>query len=107
VGGTVRDSILWGNRGDSPGRDLSVTTTPPNVELDHSDVGELRGPVTDLGGNISTNPLFVAAPANIHLSPGSSCIDTGTCTGAPTTDFEGDPRPTGAGCDMGADEFVP
>jgi len=77
------------------------------VELDHSDVGDQSGPVTDLGGNISSDPLFVAAPANIHLSPASPCIDTGTCTGAPVTDFEGDSRPSGAGCDMGADEFVP
>jgi hypothetical protein len=38
---------------------------------------------------------------------GSPAIDTGTCTGAPSPDFEGDPRPTGSGCDMGADEFVP
>jgi len=69
------------------------------VTLDHCDVLEQSGPVTDLGGNISANPLFVA-PNDIHLGPGSPCIDTGTCTGAPTTDFEGDPRPTGASCDM-------
>jgi len=61
----------------------------------------------DFGGNINADPLFVAAPRDIHLSAGSPAIDTGTCTGAPATDFEGDPRPTGAGCDMGADEFVP
>ena len=59
----------------------------------------------DRGGNISANPLLVFG--DIHLSAGSSCIDAGTCTGAPPTDFEGDPRPSGAGCDIGADEFVP
>jgi len=42
-----------------------------------------------------------------RLTGGSPAIDTGTRLGAPATDFEGDPRPTGAGCDMGADEFVP
>ena len=50
-------------------------------------------------------PLF--AFGDVHLSAGSPAIDSGTRTGAPVTDFEGDPRPTGGGCDMGADEFVP
>ena len=93
--GSILDSILWDNCGVHP-RDLQAFT---NVTLDHCDVLEQSGPVTDLGGNISANPLFVA-PNDIQLGPGSPCIDTGTCTGAPTTDFEGDPRPTGASCDM-------
>ena len=101
--GTILNSILWGNRGAHP-RDLQAFFGV--VGLDHSDVDEQSGSVTDLGGNINANPLFTV-PGDIHLRAGSPCIDTGTCTGAPTTDFEGDPRPTGAGCDMGADEFVP
>jgi hypothetical protein len=44
---------------------------------------------------------------NLHLQSGSPCIDAGTCTGAPAVDVDGDPRPTGSGCDIGADEFVP
>jgi hypothetical protein len=102
VSGSICNSILWGNRGAHP-RDL---LTVSSVELDHSDVLEQSGPVTDLGGNINANPLLGGA-SGIHLLPGSPCIDAGTCTGAPTTDFEGDPRPIGASCDMGADEFVP
>jgi len=39
--------------------------------------------------------------------PPSPAIDAGTCTGAPPTDFDGDLRPTGTTCDIGADEFVP
>jgi hypothetical protein len=62
--------------------------------------------VTDLGGNISADPLFLSATDH-HLTASSPAIDAGTCAGAPGTDFEGDPRPTGTGCDMGADEFVP
>ena len=38
---------------------------------------------------------------------GSPLIDAGSCTGAPALDIDGDPRPTGASCDIGADEFVP
>jgi len=62
--------------------------------------------VADLGGNISADPLLVSF-TDIHLSSTSPAVDAGTCTGAPTTDFEGEPRPSGGGCDMGADEFVP
>ena len=56
-------------------------------------------------GNIDADPLF-AAPGNgdYHLTDGSPCVDTGTADGAPDTDFEGDPRPSGDGYDMGADE---
>jgi len=99
--GSIRNSILWGNFGGQP-RDL---TTTYGVDLDHSDLDEQSGPVNDLGGNINMSPLFVAA--DWHLRATSPCIDTGTCAGAPTTDIDGDPRPTGAGCDIGADEFVP
>jgi hypothetical protein len=42
-----------------------------------------------------------------ELASTSPLIDAGTCTGAPPTDLEGDPRPSGGGCDIGADEFVP
>jgi hypothetical protein len=42
-----------------------------------------------------------------RLSPSSPLIDAGTGDGAPPVDFEGDPRPSGAGFDIGADEYVP
>ena len=61
--------------------------------------------MTDLGGNISMDPLFIFG--DFHLRPASPAIDAGTCTGAPPTDFDGDLRPTGTTCDIGADEFVP
>jgi hypothetical protein len=110
--GTVglRNSIVWGNRG---GVDLGATHGAV-INADHDDIGvsALSGStLNDLGGNISTDPLLTDAPrdprSGLHLTAGSPCIDSGTSTGAPTTDFEGDPRPTGAGCDIGADEFVP
>jgi hypothetical protein len=40
-----------------------------------------------------------------HLLPGSPAIDTGSATLAPTDDLYGDPRPLGAGIDIGPDEF--
>jgi hypothetical protein len=65
-------------------------------------------------GNLSDDPAL-ADPANgdYHLTLGSPCIDFGV---DPATwysgdlaafDFEGDARPSGAGWDIGADEYAP
>ncbi|HNB55146.1 MAG TPA: choice-of-anchor Q domain-containing protein, partial [Anaerolineales bacterium] len=53
-------------------------------------------------------PAQFADPAanDFHLLETSPARDAGDCTHAPTTDFDGDPRPQGSGCDIGADEFV-
>ena len=66
-----------------------------------------NGFATPLGtGNISANPLFVAAQSgDYHLQSGSPCIDAGTSQYAPTTDFEGTSRPQGSGYDIGAYEY--
>ncbi len=68
----------------------------------------------DSSANISADPLFVdSANGDFHLQSGSPCIDTGI---NPTEyieqsfveyDFEGDPRPYGAGWDIGPDEWQP
>lgn len=56
--------------------------------------------------NISTNPLFVnQQTADYHLQPNSPCIDAGTSTNAPISDFEGTTRPQGTGFDIGAYEY--
>jgi hypothetical protein len=106
--GSLTNTIVWGNKAES-GADVWVGNT--TLDLDHDDIGVLAtggsATLTDMGGNINADPLLVRPPLDLHLSAGSPCIDTGTCTGAPSTDFEGDPRPSGAGCDIGADEFVP
>ena len=62
------------------------------------------GVLVDGGGNLSVDPML---DAQLELTAGSPMIDAGTCTGAPGIDFDGDPRPSGANCDIGADEFVP
>lgn len=59
-------------------------------------------------GNIVQDPLFIS-PAwgktgNYRLQQGSPAIDAGTTEGAPAVDLEDNPRPAGAGCDMGAYE---
>jgi hypothetical protein len=50
--------------------------------------------------------IFVSPPTfDLHLAANSLAVDHGTATGAPADDFEGNPRPSGAGCDIGAYEF--
>jgi uncharacterized repeat protein (TIGR01451 family) len=62
--------------------------------------------------DISADPLFVdQAGGDYHLSEGSPCIDTGTSSNAPPSDFEGDLRPVDGNLDgtalwdIGADEY--
>ena len=56
-------------------------------------------------GNIDEDPLFVGG-GDYRLSASSPCIDTGTSSGAPDTDLDGNPRPQGGGYDMGAYEYM-
>jgi hypothetical protein len=48
--------------------------------------------------------LFVAPGNDHHLSSSSPALDAGTSTGAPANDLEGNPRPVGAGFDIGCYE---
>ncbi|MGB9776913.1 MAG: choice-of-anchor Q domain-containing protein [Anaerolineae bacterium] len=51
------------------------------------------------------DPCFLnLAGGNYHLSPGSAAVDAGVTEPTITTDIDGDPRPLGAGYDIGADE---
>jgi hypothetical protein len=106
---TITNTIVWGNTTTpaAAGRDLQVGDRAI-ARVDHSDIGDgiavptLGGQLQDLGGNIQAPPLLIG----VRLDPSSPLIDAGTCIGGPTVDFEGDPRPTGTGCDIGWDEVV-
>ncbi len=57
--------------------------------------------------NIFTNPMFVNPNiGDFHLMSNSLMIDAGTLGGAPSIDYDGQPRPMGNGIDIGADEYV-
>ncbi len=56
----------------------------------------------------ATTQLFRNLAAfDLHLRAGSIAIDKGTSQGAPSEDFDGNPRPYGAGFDIGAYEWNP
>jgi hypothetical protein len=57
-------------------------------------------------GSLSVEPGFVAA-LDYRLVPSSPMLDAGSTPDAPATDFAGNTRPSGAGADIGAFEFVP
>lgn len=105
---TVTNSILWGN-------------TPQEIYNNDAEsapvvsYSNLQGGYTGVG-NINGDPLFVnAANGDLHLLPGSPCIDTGNnaAPDLPAVDFEGDARILDgdgdgtATIDMGVDEHVP
>ncbi len=57
--------------------------------------------------SIAEEPLFVNLPENdFHLTENSPCVDAGDSINAPDFDFDGNPRPQGAGFDIGAYEYV-
>ncbi len=94
----ITNCILWS---DEPDEIYCTGSLVPTVR--YSDIG---GGWSG-SGNIDADPMFVHPPAgDYHINVSSPCIDTGTGSGAPLEDFETDPRPTGDGWDMGADEYV-
>jgi parallel beta-helix repeat protein len=80
------EGTLWHNNGADTGGAGSIVTGTVNVYGD---------------------PAF-AAPAtwDYRLTQGSAAVDAGVDAGV-TTDIDGDSRPSGAGYDIGADEFGP
>ncbi|MCX7039469.1 MAG: right-handed parallel beta-helix repeat-containing protein [Spirochaetes bacterium] len=77
------------------------------VTIDHNlSDGEHEDPSSRMGQfPVTGNPVFVAAvTGDFRLSPGSPAIDKGSAAGAPKDDFDGAPRPRGAGIDIGAYE---
>jgi hypothetical protein len=59
-------------------------------------------------GNIDSLPGFVDPDSeDLHLAQGSACIDHGTPDSAAADDYDDNPRPLGAGFDIGAFEYVP
>lgn len=91
----VKNCIIWGNLKTGTSTPLSVKNLSPT----YSNIEGGAGGV----GNISSDPLFVnAASGDYSLKVSSPSVNSGTLTGAPSSDILGTSRPQGAGFDMGA-----
>jgi hypothetical protein len=83
-----------------------------NLVIEHTNT--LHQYVTNLHQAVTGSPTFTATSAftgdpklnsSYHLTSGSAAIDAGVDAGV-STDLDGQPRPSGAAPDVGADEFV-
>ena len=85
------------------GGNCRFTDRRPTSSLDHGTFSQWQ---THLGGESHSQTSAPQLTADGHLLASSPAIDAGVCTGAPTDDCDGDRRPQGAACDIGADEFA-
>ncbi|MFO0753327.1 MAG: choice-of-anchor Q domain-containing protein [Thermodesulfovibrionales bacterium] len=108
-------SNLYNNiiRGNTAGEGGDIYIDNPynltiNAFNNNFDPANVSGGFTAQGNNINADPLFVnATNGDYHLSPNSSCIDSGSnsASSLPLTDYEGDSRILNIAVDIGADEY--
>jgi len=104
---TLTNCILWGNVPPSVCGTLSYCLTdedPRFVRAGSFDFDRfINVPLRQ--GQMEVPDFIIEAP-DYRLTEGSPVIDRGTCEGVPDHDIRGNPRPSGAGCDIGAYEYV-
>ncbi|MBN2388589.1 MAG: right-handed parallel beta-helix repeat-containing protein [Anaerolineales bacterium] len=88
---------------------IAVSTSVPaaNFIVDHNLIDGYRNGQDEIRGMdfIEADPLFRdRIGRDFHLLAGSPALNHGVSDQAPATDFDGQPRPQGAGLDIGADE---
>ncbi len=88
---------------------IVIEDAPQNLFVDHNLIDGFRGYPGEIFGSDSVvgDPMFVnSAEADFHLQVTSPAINSGSSVDAPNFDFDGNPRPQGAGYDIGAYEYV-
>ncbi|MCO4770291.1 MAG: lamin tail domain-containing protein [Deltaproteobacteria bacterium] len=118
-GNTVdRDAAFsLGTNGNSVVRNNIVTSNLFGLQCDSCtavmDFNNVWGNTTNYSGDASASsddlnvdPIFMdLATGNLRLQETSPMIDAGSTDGAPPVDWDGLARPSGAGIDIGADEW--
>nr|MBK9653043.1 T9SS type A sorting domain-containing protein [Bacteroidota bacterium] len=98
----MHNSIIW-----TPNTDVLYDQggTPVQSTIDYSCVANFNGPLTNVIGNITTNPDFINPGANdFHLMATSLCINAGNLVNSSPIDLDSNLRD--AQPDMGAYEIV-
>ena len=121
---TITNVIIWGNEAPTGSQIHNATGGVPQIS--YSDVQGCGDSTTWVsacgsngGGNIDEDPVFVQNPdpgdddwstkgdndyGDLHVSLDSPVVDAGTNSGCPATDLDGNFRPAGISCDIGAYE---
>jgi predicted outer membrane repeat protein len=109
---TITNCILWNDSADIGQEIHNENGSMDQLNISHSNVDQEGFAWTN--GNIRKNPVFRdPSKGDLHLQPGSPCIDTGVndAVGGIVSDIDGDPRIYDGDydgsevVDMGADEF--
>jgi hypothetical protein len=115
--------ILWNNHSVGLYGDFEIANAGTSIPIiEYSDIRGCGGSGSgwssacgiDGGNNIDAYPYFVisigsglSTAGDFHLQFFSPAIDAGRNSVCPATDFDGNPRPQGEACDMGAYEAAP
>ncbi len=86
---------------------ITVDVPVSGLVVENNLIDGFRDYENEIKGNsaVSADPSFVSpSTANFNLRATSPAIDSGIGSGAPSSDFNGNPRPSGKGFDIGAFE---
>jgi len=99
----ITNSILWNNSPDEVPVDEGASWEIVNeyIKIEYCDIQ--GGWINPILHNIDADPMFI--DSDYHIGPDSPCFDSGTSDNAPSSDIEGNMRPSGWHYDIGAYEF--